>query len=718
MTQGSHTSSVPTIVILGTDLLLAARPATPVQLAHACLAAGYGAAIPVSWGDELLATSIASRAVECANEPAIACACPYVRDRFIGSELERFLLSVASPPVACARYVRALYGGAVHVTYVGVCPAAEDASIDARYAPGEFLARLRDLGIDVAEQPVVFESVIPPDRRRYESLPGGAPTNDALQRAGASLSLVELEGEDYVIALAQRLLERETVLVDVAPRLGCACAGGSSEGPMRAAVIAMEPPRARTSVVESSVDVDLSPPPRTAPRPQPHEPPVEVAAVAPAHPAPVEQPPERAAIDETVAQPQTELSPRRRTPTRSHPRLGLSTPTSRTQEGRVVPRAYLRRRRTSGETLQLPESGEAAGTAGGAHDRQAEIVRHVEPAIEPPPPPVPPPATIPVAEPATPLVKPRDAEPSPPKLVIPTQTMTDLVPPPPIMVDVHPGDELVVADSLSELMGIEAAATRSVTPPEPSPPVLREAQRQAPASPPTPSHRAAPRPTPWHVHLPPAISSTSRREPARETHPADATPPAESRITEDSYDASAAPIAPTLATPRRSQRVRNAVLLPRRRRGTAAILWMLFAAVVTLAGLSLRMLIDGGRFATAGTSTPPAPVASDTIRDTMPLRLAPIIVDSIPAAAESVATVIPPVDSTAGASTGAPPPSSPAVSRRRARGSVPSPLTPTTPRRRARRPRVIPPTVPGDSARAPRPPADTVRSPETPPDPR
>jgi hypothetical protein len=43
----------PSLVILGTDAVLAAAPATPVQLAHACLAAGYGAAVPASWGDEL-----------------------------------------------------------------------------------------------------------------------------------------------------------------------------------------------------------------------------------------------------------------------------------------------------------------------------------------------------------------------------------------------------------------------------------------------------------------------------------------------------------------------------------------------------------------------------------------------------------------------------------------------------------------------------------------
>src|SRR5690348_16284732 len=49
--------SVP-VVILGTDALLAAAPATPVQLAHACLRGGFANVIPASWGDELIASAV------------------------------------------------------------------------------------------------------------------------------------------------------------------------------------------------------------------------------------------------------------------------------------------------------------------------------------------------------------------------------------------------------------------------------------------------------------------------------------------------------------------------------------------------------------------------------------------------------------------------------------------------------------------------------------
>jgi hypothetical protein len=51
-------SSPKAIVILGNDAVIEAAPATPVQLAHACLAAGFELALPESWGDELIAAEM------------------------------------------------------------------------------------------------------------------------------------------------------------------------------------------------------------------------------------------------------------------------------------------------------------------------------------------------------------------------------------------------------------------------------------------------------------------------------------------------------------------------------------------------------------------------------------------------------------------------------------------------------------------------------------
>ena len=45
-----NNARIPSIVILGTDAILAALPATPIQLAHACLRIGYQHVVPASWG--------------------------------------------------------------------------------------------------------------------------------------------------------------------------------------------------------------------------------------------------------------------------------------------------------------------------------------------------------------------------------------------------------------------------------------------------------------------------------------------------------------------------------------------------------------------------------------------------------------------------------------------------------------------------------------------
>src|SRR5262245_12024153 len=106
-------SSPPTIAIVGNDAVLAASPATAVQLIHACLALGFDLAVPASWGDELIATETLRQLERRVGEPAILCACPNVATRLLaaGSDLAPFLISLVAPPVAVARYLRALYAG-------------------------------------------------------------------------------------------------------------------------------------------------------------------------------------------------------------------------------------------------------------------------------------------------------------------------------------------------------------------------------------------------------------------------------------------------------------------------------------------------------------------------------------------------------------------------------------------------------------------------------
>ena len=70
------------IVVIGTDTLIEALPARPIQLAHACGALGFDLAIPLSWGDELVAEA-ALRALEARPGPAVLCTCPLVRRRLL-----------------------------------------------------------------------------------------------------------------------------------------------------------------------------------------------------------------------------------------------------------------------------------------------------------------------------------------------------------------------------------------------------------------------------------------------------------------------------------------------------------------------------------------------------------------------------------------------------------------------------------------------------------
>ena len=393
------------VVILGTDAVLAAAPATPVQLAHACLAAGYGAVVPASWGDELIATECLRRTAMRGRDPIVCAICPRVADRLLanGGELAQFAMALVSPPVATARYLRAMCGDdRVRVTFIGACPGADDESIDERMTPKEFLGELAGRDIVMLEQPEVFDSVIPPDRRRFHSLPGGVPSPEALWAADGR-TLIEIDDEDYVTDLAQRLINREHVLLDIAPKLGCACSGAVADVAPRSAriaVAAMEPPRSTTPVIDASVPVDLVRSLPAAPRALEIvlPPGLELPPPAPAaRPAPVRE--ERA--PRTAPSP---VVPRRKSstpegmaaidPAAPQRRMGGGTsaraivgavPTVTSGEGRALPRAYVGRRRT-GRTP--PDNQAIRPDNPPPQTPPAERERPIEAVVEPAPQPV------------------------------------------------------------------------------------------------------------------------------------------------------------------------------------------------------------------------------------------------------------------------------------------------------------------------------------------
>ena len=250
-------------IILGADAVLAALPASPVQLAHACQALGFELAAPATWGDELIAERCLQRLAGYEHPTAVMCSCPLVTERLTRSSalLEPFMLTFSSPPVATARYLRGAYEGQqLHITYVGACPGAKDDSIDARMRPAELLEAFVETGIVLGAQPTSFDALVPLDRRRFYSLPGGTPAADHVERS-AHRSLIELAGDDVVLELTQQLMEHTPALLDLSVPLGCACAGAGEHalnGKPRAALLLHEPPRARQKVLDPSLRVDVT----------------------------------------------------------------------------------------------------------------------------------------------------------------------------------------------------------------------------------------------------------------------------------------------------------------------------------------------------------------------------------------------------------------------------------------------------------------------------
>jgi hypothetical protein len=378
----TNSMRIPSIVILGADALVAALPATPIQFAHACALVGYQLVIPASWGDELIAVATMRALRDRAQLPAIQCSCPFVAHRLlaVGTDLRPFLVSLAAPPVVLARYLRAMHSRSkLRITYVGRCPGAGDEAIDARLTPEELLATFVDHQIDITSQPDAFDSILPPDRRRFRSQPGGLPTPEMLWSGDGNgttpRALVELYGDEFSVELAQHLLAGKPLLIDVASKLGCVCSGavaGVDPRESRARVTALEPPRASSPVIDETVVIDAALPLPASPRSAIDvvSPPVlTTSGPGSALSAPNDAPVASSAPPHAVGSPampnlattsisSSPTNPRRLSPARGVPRpVTGNLPTARDSDGRQLPRTYVARRRPPVRvTRQAPDA--------------------------------------------------------------------------------------------------------------------------------------------------------------------------------------------------------------------------------------------------------------------------------------------------------------------------------------------------------------------------
>lgn len=239
------------VAIIGTDTLLAARPVDWVQLTHACRRAGFDFVAPVSWGEELIASHVGERVAVAPRTTMVACSCPFVDEAVRESRPATPILKTVSPPVACARYLRAAFSARpVHVSYIGACPGAVHPEVDEQFLPEVLFARLAEEGIDPAALPHHLDAQLPVERARYASLPGGAPNPDWLTvRAGVRL----VESAPIAVDAVTKTFEGDAVLMDLAQACRCVCARD------RWGAAQVEPTRTTGPVVKAGVPVTDEP---------------------------------------------------------------------------------------------------------------------------------------------------------------------------------------------------------------------------------------------------------------------------------------------------------------------------------------------------------------------------------------------------------------------------------------------------------------------------
>ena len=250
------------VAILGTDALLAARPVDPVQLSRACQSAGFDLVVPVSWGEEIIATYVGERLASRRVSTMVVSACPLVDRQVMATPMGTPVLQTVSPPIASARYLRAaLDPREVHITYVGACPGAASPEIDVHCLPDVLFTRLVEAGIDANRQPKHLDGQLPADRARYASSPGGLPEASWLL-ARTELRLVQ--AAPVTADVVAQLHRDEALVIDLAAACRCVCARD------RVAAMRLEPPRSTTPVV-GNVPVVVAPEPEPEPRPVPEE---------------------------------------------------------------------------------------------------------------------------------------------------------------------------------------------------------------------------------------------------------------------------------------------------------------------------------------------------------------------------------------------------------------------------------------------------------------
>ena len=248
------------ILILSPEAAAHFYPATPEQVINACYAAGFRSVTRGVIGDELVAAEYLKI---WADEPwgtLIRSTDPVVVDavRTQYPELVPYLAPVTMPPIAEARYLRALYGSGQRIAYAGICPPVHASDLDAAITFSDLEQLFRIRGVTVPEQPVLFERV-PEERRRYLSTAGGLPLELLEESRYSSRRFRKIRGLDALRAVARAVAVDRIDLgfVDILSNEGGLdhpLSGPREELYWRRELVAStEAPRSRFPVVDSAV---------------------------------------------------------------------------------------------------------------------------------------------------------------------------------------------------------------------------------------------------------------------------------------------------------------------------------------------------------------------------------------------------------------------------------------------------------------------------------
>lgn len=253
------------LLILSVEAEVHFYPHAPEQVVNACYRAGFRAVHRGVLGDELVAEEYRRLFGDQGWGTMIRSTCPVVVERIRRDypELVPYLASIKTPLNAEAAYLRALYGHATPIVYVGVCIAEADASVDAMITFQELERLLEARRVEVGAQSRYYDR-IPEVRCRHVSTPGGLPLPVLEEERHASRRFRKLRGLGALEAVARAVAVDGVDLgfVDILPCEGCLdhpLMGPRDALYFRRWVAAeAEPARSHEPVVDEAVGVDVA----------------------------------------------------------------------------------------------------------------------------------------------------------------------------------------------------------------------------------------------------------------------------------------------------------------------------------------------------------------------------------------------------------------------------------------------------------------------------